>query len=190
MKKYKFILTLPYEIEIDSEEEIEGRMAWPNWSQADPVFYYGIFDTYEEAERYASNFSVYKYIIPSMYYDSWESEDTEPRYFTSIFDAEDAACRDLDIEPGDQLTCPPDEYRVEEVVNEDNEKGYKYCYYYEGKLVFDSYEDNEEFFETYEEAEECANDWMEDFEVEIGPAYELEEIEIVGIRIEEIEVEE
>ena len=47
--KYKFVLTLPGDIEVDSAEEIDGHMAWPNYSQADPVFYKGVFDSFEEA---------------------------------------------------------------------------------------------------------------------------------------------
>ena len=46
MKKYKFIIKLNYDINVDSAEEIDGHMSWPNWSQADPVFYRGVFDTY------------------------------------------------------------------------------------------------------------------------------------------------
>ena len=40
--KYKFVLTLPGDIEVDSAEEVDGHMAWPNYSQADPVFYKGV----------------------------------------------------------------------------------------------------------------------------------------------------
>ena len=61
--KYKFVLTLPGDIEVDSAEEIDGHMSWPNYSQADPVFYKGIFDSYEEAKEYATSFNVYKYIL-------------------------------------------------------------------------------------------------------------------------------
>ena len=71
MKKYKFILTLPYDIEIDSAETIEGHVAWPNWSQADPVRYRGVFDTYEEAKAYADDFQVYKYVLEDCGYDSF-----------------------------------------------------------------------------------------------------------------------
>ena len=51
MKKYKFIIKLGYGIEVDSAEKIEGHVSWPNYSQADPIRYRGIFDTYEEAAR-------------------------------------------------------------------------------------------------------------------------------------------
>ena len=45
-EKYKFILILPYDIEVDSEEEIEGHVSWPNYSQASPIEYQGVFDTF------------------------------------------------------------------------------------------------------------------------------------------------
>ena len=72
MKKYKFILTLDEYTRVDSAEEIEGHVSWPNYSQADPVRYKGVFDTYEEAKEYASNFSLYKYLDFWDYYDSYE----------------------------------------------------------------------------------------------------------------------
>ena len=49
MKKYKFIITVGKYTQVDSAEEIEGHVSWPNYSQADPVRYRGVFDTYEEA---------------------------------------------------------------------------------------------------------------------------------------------
>ena len=82
-EKYKFILILPYDIEVDSEEEIEGHISWPNYSQASPIEYQGVFDTYEEALEYAKDFSLYKYVLNYSGYDSYESEDF-PEYFISI----------------------------------------------------------------------------------------------------------
>lgn len=101
MPKYKFILTLPNKVEIDSAEEIEGHVSWPNWSQADPVYYQGIFDSYDEAEKYASEFEIYKYIIDDMYYDSFECEEYGG-YYISIFDAEDKGSPGTFV-PGDSF---------------------------------------------------------------------------------------
>ena len=63
MPKYKFILTLPYDYEIDSQYDIEGQVAWPNYSHASPVNFKGIFDSYSEAQEYAAKFKIYKYIL-------------------------------------------------------------------------------------------------------------------------------
>lgn len=191
MAAYKFILTLPFEVEIDSAEEIEGHVSWPNWSQADPVRYRGIFDSYDEAKEYASEFEVYKYIISDMHYDSFECEDYGG-YFLSIFDAEDAACRDLGIEPGEGIIVHP-EYMVEEVVEEDPENDipanvYKYTLHYNGVCVVDSIEEYHEYFETYDEAVEAAKATAEDYDIDSGVIpYELETIEIVNIEIVEID---
>jgi hypothetical protein len=76
-KQYKFILTLPNEVVIDSAEEIHNHMSWPNWSQADPVRYRGIFDSYEVAKEYASKFKIYKYIL--LHFPQTQL------YFTSIY---------------------------------------------------------------------------------------------------------
>ena len=85
MPKYKVILTLPYGVTVDSTEDIEGHVSWPNYSQADSVRYRGVFDSYEKAKQYADNFTVYKFQL-SDGYDSFDPEDDRP-YFVSIFDA-------------------------------------------------------------------------------------------------------
>lgn len=191
MPKYKFILTLPNEVEIDSAEEIEGQISWPNWSQADPVHYKGIFDSYEEAEKYASEFEVYKYIIEDMHYDSFECEEYGG-YFISIFDAEDAACRDLNIEPGEAAIVHP-EYTVEEVTegapeNEVPAGSYRYKLYYDGECLADSIEEYGEFYETYDAAMRAAEYTAEGYDINSGVVpYELETIEILKIEILEIE---
>ena len=100
MKKYKFILTLDEYTQVDSSEEIEGHVSWPNFSQASPVRYRGVFDTYEEAEEDASKFNLYKYVTN----DGYDSSDDECNpYFISIFDAEDDLCALLGVEPGEAI---------------------------------------------------------------------------------------
>ena len=186
-KKYKFILTLPNDIEVDSAEEIEGHVSWPNYSQAEPIRYRGIFDSCEEAKEYASNFNLYKYILNEQGYDSFESED-EPLYYISIFDAEDAVCAWLGITPGDPYCENPDSYIVEET-EADGNKVYKYLLFRADECVLDS-SDEEEYFDSYEDAEESAQWAKENFDVELGGLgeyYSLEPIEILDIRIEEIE---
>lgn len=182
-KRFKFILTLPDDFEVDSSVRIHNHSAWPNYSQAEPVIYKGIFDTYEEAQAYAENFSIYKYTCCG--YDSWYDEE-EPRYYVSVFDAEDAAAAACDVEPGDLIYPHPDDYKVEQVEVED-ELVYKYCLYYNDDLVYDS-SDQEVYFETAEEAEAEAQSDMESFEVEEDgeSPYQVEEVEILGIRIEEM----
>ncbi len=185
-KKYKFVLTLPGNVEVDSAEEIEGHMSWPNYSQADPVFYKGVFDSYDEAMEYGAEFRIYKYVLNNDGYDSYFSED-EPLFFISIFDAEDAVCAYLGISPGDPYCEHPDSYTVEETEYEGN-KVYKYLLYYDGECVCDSL-DEDEYYDTYDEAEHAAEWTKDDFEVELGGLgkyYSLEEVEIVDVRIEEI----
>lgn len=186
-EKYKFILILPYDIEVDSEEEIEGHVSWPNYSQASPIEYQGVFDTYEEALEYAKDFSLYKYVLNYSGYDSYESEDF-PEYYISIFDAEDAVCNYLGITPGDSVCVNADEFKVEEIEYEGN-KVYKYCLYYNGECVYDSI-DEDIYYDTYDDALYDAEIAQSDFEVELGGLdeyYSLEEIETVDIRIEKIE---
>lgn len=195
MSKYKFILTLPYEFEIDSEHEIEGHMSWPNYSQADPVWYRGIFDTYEEAKTYAENFTVYKYILKYYYfhpYDSFEDEDECAKYFISIFDAEDAACAELGIFPGDKVT--PAEYKVEQIKRASAKKGipagtYKYRLFDQGKCFLDSVKEYDEYFESESDAEYAALAAARNNPVKIDELpYELTPIEILNIDIVEIDV--
>lgn len=184
-KKFKFVLTLPYDIEVDSAVSIHNHMAWPNYSQADPVFYKGIFNTYEEAEKYASNFEIYKYTTGG--YDSFEDEEY-PYYFVSIYDAEDAAAAACGIEPGDWIYPNPDEYRVEQF-QLDGETVYKYGLYYHDKLVFDSYDDDGMCYDSQEEAEADAEFACQEYEIEEEGEcpYELETVEILNTRIEIIQ---
>lgn len=183
-KRFKFILTLPGDIEVDSAVSIHKHMAWPNYSQADPVFYKGIFDTYEEAEKYASEFEIYKYTTDG--YDSFE-DDYEPLYYVSIFDAEDAAAASCGVEPGEWIYPNPDEYRIEQF-QLDGETVYKYCLYYNDKLVFDSYDDEEIYYDSKENAEEDAERACQEYEIEEEGEcpYELETVEILKVRIEEM----
>ena len=185
--KYKFVLTLPGDIEVDSAEEIDGHMSWPNYSQADPVFYKGIFDSYEEAKEYATSFNVYKYILNKAGYDSYDSED-EPIFFISIYDAEDAVCDYLRITPGDPYCENPENYSVVETEFEGN-KVYKYLLFHEDKCVYDSLDEGE-YYDTYEEAEEEAQYQKECFEVELGGLddyYSLVPVENLKVKIMEID---
>ena len=185
MAKYKFILTLPDDYEVDSALAIEGHMAWPNYSQAEPVFYKGIFDSYEEAEKCAAEFSIYKF-SDRYGYDSFYSEE-DPRFYVSIFDAEDAAAAACGVEPGDMIYPNPDDFTVEEAEC-DGETVYKYCLFYNGECVYDSLEQDDLVFGAREDAEEEARSECETFEVEDAGElpYELEEVEILAIRIEEV----
>ena len=187
MKKYKFIITLDEYTQVDSAEEIEGHVSWPNYSQADPVRYRGVFDTYEEAKEYASNFSLYKYITNDGY-DS--SEDEYNPYFISIFDAEDAVCAFMGVEPGDPISAHPDEYIVEELEadpeNEIPAGAYKYCLVYKGERVYDSLAEYGDYYDSYDEACEAAESYMEDYEISTGEypcdwvyPIEAEQVEIV-----------
>ena len=84
-KKYKFILTLPYGIEVDSAEEIEGHVIDSFRSQTDPYALKGVFDSREEAKNAALKCRVYRvkihYKFPdggSQYFDSffgWDGQD-------------------------------------------------------------------------------------------------------------------
>ena len=190
-KKYKFIITLPDDIEVDSYEEIEGHVSWPNWSQADPIRFQGVFDTYEEAMEYAKDFKLYSYTLNYCGYDTFYSEDF-PEYFISIYDAEDAVCRYLDIDPGDYVRVNAERFTVEDVEYEGN-KVYKYCLFYNGECVYDSIDEDDEYYESYEEAEHYAETHMRDYEIEIEGLdnfYSLEPIEVVSIRVEEFELED
>ena len=187
MKKYKFIITLDEYTEVDSAEEIEGHVSWPNYSQADPIRYRGVFDTYEEAEEYASKFSLYKYVTNDGY-DS--SEDEYNPYFISIYDAEDAVCAFMGMEPGEPFCVHPDEYIVEELEadpeNEIPEGAYKYCLLYKGECVFDCQDEYGDYYDSYDEACEAAESYMEDYEITTDEypcdwlySIEAEKVEIV-----------
>ena len=168
MKKYKFILTLDEYTQVDSAEEIEGHVSWPNFSQASPVRYRGVFDTYEEAEEYASKFNLYKYVTNDGYDSS--GDECNP-YFISMYDAEDAVCALMGVEPGDAVCVHPDSYEVEEITEEDTENDipagvYKYCLVYEGERVYDSLDEDGDYYDSYDEAREAAESYMEDYEVQ------------------------
>lgn len=192
MKKYKFIITLDEYTQVDSAEEIEGHVSWPNYSQADPVRYRGVFDTYEEAKEYASNFSLYKYVTNDGYDSS--HDDCNP-YFISIYDAEDDLCALMGVEPGEPFYVHPDEYVVKEL-EEDPENDiptgtYKYCLMYKGKSVYDSLRFGD-YYDSYEEAREAAESYMEDYEIltDEYPSDWLYPIEAEKVEIVEFDDEE
>jgi hypothetical protein len=194
MRKYKFIITLDKYTQVDSAEEIEGHVSWPNYSQAGPVHYRGVFDTYEEAKEYASNFSLYKYVTNDGY-DS--SDDYETPYFISIFDAEDALCALMGVEPGDAFCVHPDSYTVEEITEEDTENDipagvYKYRYIYKGECVYDSVDEDGDYYDSYDEAREAAESYMEDYEIQTDeyPCDCLYPIEAEKVEIVEFDDEE
>ena len=194
MSKYKFILTLPYGVTVDSAEEIEGHVSWPNYSQAEPIRYRGVFDSYDEAKEYADNFTVYKFEL-SDGYDSFGQDDYCP-YFVSIYDAEDAVCAYTGMNPGEPVCVHPDGYTVEEIKEAIPEKDipagiYKYCLHYDGNCVYDSVDSWEwgEYFDTYEEAREEAESYAKEYDVETDeyPCDWIHPIEILNIEIVEIE---
>ena len=194
MKKYKFILTLDKYTQVDSAEEIEGHVSWPNFSQASPVRYRGIFDTYEEAEEYASKFQLYKYVTDDGYDSSYD--ECNP-YFISIFDAEDDLCALLGVEPGDPICAHPDDFVVEEITEEDTENDipagvFKYCFIYEGERVYDSVDDSGDYYDTDDEAREAAESYIGEHEIDTGvyPCDWLFPIEVEKVEIVEFDYEE
>ena len=196
MKKYKFILTLDEYTQVDSAEEIEGHVSWPNYSHAEPVRYRGVFNTYEEAEKYASKFRLYKYITNDGY-DSFEDNVDEYPYFISIYDAEDAVCAFMGVEPGDHILAHPDSYTVEEITEGDTENdipagAYKYCLLYEGECVYDSFDEDGDYYDSYDEAREAAESYMEDYEISTDeyPSDWLYPIEVEKVEIVEFDDEE
>lgn len=193
MIKYKFILTLDDDTQVDSAEEIEGHVAWPNWSQADPVHYRGIFDTYKEAEEYASEFSLYKYVLKGGY----DSSNDEPSYFLSVFDAEDAVSAYYDVDPGEPISIYADNYVIEEVTEADEENEvpagvFKYRFIYEGESVYDSLEDDFEYYDTHGNAFSAASHNFYKFKIETDdyPCDFVYPIEDVSFQIVEFDDEE
>ena len=212
-RKYQFILTLPYEDEIYSAEDIEGHLSWPNHSQSDPVSSPGIFDTYEEALEAGRAFKVYQYVNVSCQWYSYDDTE-EGGYYLSYYDAQDAAINANTSRDG---SIHPTEYRIEEVEVEEDEdtgsswfddetpeedieviernesngsrkvKAYKYLFFLADTCVYDSM-DNEEYYYSYEHAENAAMREMDRFDCEYVPdgAYEIEQIEGVDVRVEEI----
>ena len=185
-KKYKFILTLPDDVEVDSAVEIEGHVAYPNYSQAEPVGYKGVFDTYEEAENCAAKFKIYKWT--SAFYDSYYDAE-EPGYYVSIYDAENTAAGALGVEPGELVFPHPDDFQIEEL-KVDGETVYKYLLFYNENCVYDSFEDGDFYFDTEERARCEAEYDLEEFEIEDEgeSPYDLETLPILNVRIEEIQV--
>ena len=194
MKKYKFILTVDEYTKVDSAEEIEGHVSWPNYSQAEPIRYRGVFDTYEEAEKYASNFNLYKYVTSD---GDDSSYDEECPYFISIFDAEDAVCALMDMQPGDAVCVHPDSYIVEEITEADAGNDipagvYKYCYIYDGERVFDSLDEYGIYYDSYDEAREAAESEIGDCDIPTGeyPSDWLFPIEVERVEIVEFDDED
>ena len=62
-KKYKFVVDIPYDMEIDSEYDVDGVVIWPTYSQAEPIELKGIFNSYEEAQKAADEFKIYNAIL-------------------------------------------------------------------------------------------------------------------------------
>lgn len=183
-KRYKYILTLPHGVEVDGEQ-VDGHMSWPNYSQAEPVVYDGIFDSREDAEKYAAEYRVYKYTLNTVGCDSFEDGE---ELFLSIYDAEDAVCRRLGIKPGDPYCVHPDRYVIEEIRHE-GEVAYKYRLFHGNECIFDC-TDEGDYFDKYERAEDWAQVNMEELEISLGGLgdyYSLVPIETVSVRIEEIE---
>lgn len=59
---------------------------------------------------------------------------------------------------------------VEEITKEDTENDipagvYKYCYIYEGERVYDSLNEDGDYYDSYDEAREAAESYMEDYEI-------------------------
>ena len=100
-KTYGFILKFldcaDNEIEIYSDEEIEGKVIWPSYSQAEPIRLRGIFSNREEAQKAAEQLPVYRAMITYDHGDFVEEEDSVdgfgeggldfPAYFFSSDDA-------------------------------------------------------------------------------------------------------
>ncbi len=95
MSKYKFILSLPFDCELASAEGPGQCFARE-----------GIFDSREEASARSADFKLYKYVLydeDGPYYNSFEDEVYEdtPRFYFSVFDADNAAYQSLENEEGD-----------------------------------------------------------------------------------------
>ena len=186
MKKYGFKLKLPYDIEIDSAEEIEGHRFWPNYSHADPIELKGIFNTKEEARKYAEEFKVYKYIIHAFgNYDSFEDDD-DGLYYLSYTDAEDAACYSLGI--SSEWPIEVTQVEVEEITNDEGEETGKYKFLIlVGEAIFkDSVEEGVPPFESEEDAYDAAIEYDNNIDIN-KEIVDIVEIEILGIEITEIE---
>ena len=195
MKKYKFILTLPYGEEIDSAEQIEGHHVTGNYSHAETMILDGVFDTYEDAKTTAEGFKVYKYIAhlePLVdWWDSYEDQDEEGEYYLSYAEAESAACYYYGISDEYPIEAPYAEVRL---VGHDREYNPKFDRGDEGERVFhyvivfndDVLEDSRESgltFDNYDDARE-AGDKAADRYDDIAS---IEEIEVQKIEIVEFD---
>ncbi len=198
MKKYKFILTLPYGEEIDSADAIEGHHVTGNYSHAETIILDGVFDSYEEAKTAAEGFKVYKYIahLEPFFgrYDSYEDQDEEGEYYLSFVEAESAACDYYGISDEYPIEAPHAEVRL---IVHDREYNPKYDRGDEGERVFhylivfndNVLEDSQESgltFDNYDDAIE-AGDKAADRYDDIAS---IEEIEIKKIEIVEFDDEE
>lgn len=184
MKKYGFKLKLPYETEIDSVDEIDGHRFCPNYSHAEPIELKGIFDTKEEAEEYAKEFKVYKYILHYCSYDSFLDEGDGYGYFLSSTDAEDDLCYQLGI--SSEWPVNVTDFEIEEVDGGDK---YKYIIYVGRDVYKDSEQEGVPLFDSYEEAEKAALKYNDQIDVEKDIA-EITEIEIIGREVYEFDDED
>ena len=187
MKKYGFKLTLPYGIEVDSVEEINGWRFTPNHSQAEPIELSGIFDTREEAEKCANEFEIYKYLLKYISYDSYEDEDEDPRYFFSIDEAEQEICYQLGISP--EYPIYVTSIYVEEIEETDK---YKFVIYigepYTGIVYKDSVEEGIPPFDSYEEAEQAGEEYDSNIDIN-EEIVDIQEVEIVKREVYEFDDE-
>ena len=69
-KKYKFVVDIPYNMEIDSEYDVDGVVIYPTYSQAEPIELQGVFNSYEEAKKAAEEFKIYNAIL-SINHGDW-----------------------------------------------------------------------------------------------------------------------
>lgn len=190
MAKYKFVLELPNGVEVDSVRDVAGKIDKPGLSEEDTILHKGLFDTYEEAKKYASNLKIYRYILNCCLegYDSYYNKK-KPRYFLSIFETENAACKDLGISPAGEIYCEhPDDYSVE-TIGATHPGAYRYILYHKGECVYNSMWDDI-FFYDYDEAMDAAWVACNTYEIEIYDAYKIDTVEVKEIRIVGIEEEE
>ena len=187
MKKYGFKLTLPYGIEVDSVEEINGWRFTPNHSQAEPIELSGIFDTREEAEKCANEFEIYKYLLIYTNYDSYEDEDEYPRYYFSITDAENAICYELGISP--EYPIYVTSINVEEIEETDKYKFIIYIGDPYNKIVYkDSVEEGIPPFDSYEEAEQAGEEYDSNIDIN-EEIVDIQEVEIIKREVYEFDDE-
>ena len=197
MKRYKYVLTLPNGLRIDSATMIEGHEYWPNHSQAEPIALKGIFDTYEEASEEANKKEIYKYVIlidawatdsyedadPDIDIDDVDDDPTPFGCYLSYSEAETAACEYLGIEPYYPVEQPIAE--TKERYDEDGNPLERY--YFEVSLGDNCCYSSEEdglIFDTEEEAQEAGDNYADEMEMaDIVP------IDIVNIEIVEFDDE-